>query len=121
MITQDYTGKCLLSFENKATIRRIPLERRGMTKKGIPWVLGSCLVEVFDNEQNCSAQLFLVTFEPELIEQINVIGVGKNVKIRWHIDCRERYDSYSVSAILDEIEFLTENENFLLNKKKKVE
>lgn len=119
MITQDSTGKCLLSFENEATIRRIPLERRGTTKKGIPWVLGSCLVEVSDNEQNCSAQLFLVTFEPELIEQLNVIGVGKNVKIRWHIDCRERYDSYSVSAILDEIELMTDAENFLIGKGKK--
>lgn len=119
MITQDSTGKCLLSFENNATIRRIPLERRGMTKKGIPWELGSCLVEVFDNEQNCSAQLFLVTFEPELIEQINVIGVGKNVKIRWHIDCRERYDSYSLSAILDEIEMLTDGENFVIGKRRK--
>lgn len=114
MLEQDSTGKYLLSFENDAVIRRIPMERRGMTKRGVEWTLGGCLVEIYEEGQNGSAQLYLVTFVPELIERINVIGVGKNVKIRWHVESREKYDSYSVSAVIDDIELMTDGENFLI-------
>lgn len=115
-MTQDSTGKCMLSFENEAMIRRIPMERRGVTKKGMEWVLGGCLVEVFEEGCGGSAQLYLVTFDEELIERVNVIGVGKTVRIRWHVDSRERYDSYIVSAVLDGIDMLTEGENYLIGK-----
>lgn len=118
MIQTDETGNSVLSYEVTGKITRIPLERRGTTKKGIEWVLGSCLLEVYDEEKRNSARLFLVTFNEELIETLNVLGVGKNVKARYHIDVRDRYDGYSVSLILDGIEMLTESENFLIGNRK---
>lgn len=119
MIQTDETGRGVLQYEVQGVIRRIPLERRGNTKKGVPWVLGSLLMEVGEEGVNGSAQLYLVTFDEYLIETINTIGVGKKVKVKWHIDCRERYDSFSVSAILDDIELMTDGENFLLGKERK--
>lgn len=119
MIKQDTTGKYLLSFENEAIIRRIPLERRGATKRGMEWVLGGCLVEAFEEGWEGSAQLYLVTFNAELIEQINVIGVGKKVRVKYHIETKEYYDSFRTSVILDDIELMTDAENFLIGKGKK--
>lgn len=119
MLKIDETGRGVLQYEVQGVIRRIPLERRGNTKKGVPWVLGSMLMEVGEEGVNGSAQLYLVTFDEYLIETINTIGVGKPVKVKFHVETRERYDSYSVSAILDEIEMLTEGENFVIGKRRK--
>ena len=121
MIKTDETGRSFLSYVSTGRIARIPMEKRGKSAKNHEWVLGSILLEVFDPEdrQNGSARLCLVTFDPMLIEQMNTIGVGKDVKVRWHVDVRDNFDNYKVSLILDEIEFLTEGENFMLNKKKK--
>ena len=119
MLKVDDTGRGVLQYEVQGVIRRIPLERRGNTKKGVPWVLGSMLMEVGEEGVNGSAQLYLVTFDEYLIETINTIGVGKQVKVKFHVETRERYDSYSVSAILDEIEMLTEGENFVIGKGRK--
>lgn len=85
--------------------------------------MGSILLEVFDPEdrQNGSARLCLITFDEMLIEQMNTIGVGKDVKVRWHVDVRDAFDNYKVSLILDEIEFLTEGENFVLGNGKRGE
>ena len=117
MLVNDGTGKYLLTFENVAVIRRIPMERRGTSKRGLQWTLGSALFEVFGEEgESGSAQLYLVTFDEEVIEQLNVFGVGKRVKIRWHVESREKFDSYAVSAILDGIEMLTDGENFIVGK-----
>lgn len=96
------------------------MERRGKSARGHEWVLGSVLLEVFDPEDRSgSARLVLVTFDEMLIEQMNTIGVGKDVKVRWHVDVRDSFDNYKVSLILDSIEGLSEAENFLYNTKKK--
>jgi len=123
MIKTDETGRSFLSYKSMGRIARIPMEKRGKSAKGHEWVLGSILIEVFDpdDRQNGSARLCLVTFDEMLIEQMNTIGVGKDVKVRWHVDVRDAFDNYKVSLVLDEIEFLTEGENFMLNKKKKEE
>lgn len=123
MIKTDETGRSFLSYESTGRIARIPMEKRGKSAKNHEWVLGSILLEVFDPEdkQNGSARLCLITFDEMLIEQMNTIGVGKDVKVRWHVDVRDAFDNYKVSLVLDEIEFLTEGENFMLNKKKKEE
>lgn len=123
MIKTDETGRSFLSYESTGRIARIPMERRGKSARGHEWVLGSVLLEVFDPEdrKNGSARLCLITFDEMLIEQMNTIGVGKDVKVRWHVDVRDAFDNYKVSLVLDEIEFLTEGENFMLNKKKKEE
>lgn len=122
MIKTDETGRSFLTFENTGRIARIPMERRGKSARGHEWVLGSVLLEVFDEENHSgSARLCLLTFDEILIEQMNTIGVGKDVKVRWHVDVRDAFDNYKVSLVLDEIEFLTEGENFMLNKKKKEE
>lgn len=120
MLKGDGTGRYLLSYENEALIRRIPLERRGVTN-GREWVLGGLLCEVFEPESEGSAELYLITFEELLIEQINRIGVGKKVRIAYHIDTRPRYDSYNVSAVLDSIQGLSDGEDFVFGTKKKGE
>lgn len=120
MLKGDGTGRYLLSYENEALIRRIPLERRGVTN-GREWVLGSALFEVFEQDAGGSAELYLITFDELLIEQINRIGVGKRVKIAYHIETRQRFDSYNVSVVLDSIQGLSENEDFVYGTKKKGE
>ena len=119
MIKTDETGRSFLSYESTGRIVRIPVERRGKSARGHEWVLGSILLEVFDEERNGSARLVLVTFDEILIEQMNTIGVGKDVKVRWHVDVRDNFDNYKVSLVLDSIEGLSESENFLYNTKKK--
>ena len=119
MLKVDDTGRGVLQFESTGVVRRIPLERRGHTKGGKEWILGGCLLEVGEEGVAGSAQLYLSTFEDELIEQINVIGVGKNVRVKYHIETKEYYDSFRVSVILDEIGLMTDAENFLIGKGKK--
>ncbi len=119
MLKIDDTGRGVLQFESTGIIRRIPLERRGHTKGGKEWTLGGVLLEVGEEGVVGSAQLYLVTFKEELIEQISVIGVGKNVRVKYHIETKEYYDSFRVSAILDEIGLMTDAENFLIGKGKK--
>lgn len=123
MIKTDETGRSFLSYESTGRIARIPMEKRGKSARNHEWVLGSILLEVFDPEdrQNGSARLCLITFDEMLIEQMNTIGVGKDVKVRWHVDVRDAFDNYKVSLILDEIEFLTEGENFVLGNGKRGE
>lgn len=120
MLKGDGTGRFMFSFENEAVIRRIPLERRGVTN-GREWVLGSALFEVFEGGMEGSAEMYLITFNEELIEQLNRIGIGKRVKIGWHIETRPRYDSYNVSAILDSIQGCSDGENFIYGTKEKGE
>lgn len=119
MLKVDETGRGVLQFESTGVVRRIPLERRGHTKGGKEWTLGGVLLEVGDEGVAGSAQLYLITFEDELIEQINIIGVGKHVRVKYHIETKEFYDSFRVSVILDEIELMTDAENFLIGKGKK--
>lgn len=118
MVKNEATGRYSLSFISEGVIRRIPFERRGTSKHGVDWTLGGVLVEVQQEECEGSAQLYLCTFDEMLIEQINTIGVGKRVRIDWHIECKEYFDNYKTNAVLDDISFLTDGENFMLNKKK---
>lgn len=119
MLKVDETGRGVLQFESTGVVRRIPLERRGHTKGGKEWTLGGVLLEVGEEGVAGSAQLYLITFEDELIEQINIIGVGKHVRVKYHIETKEYYDSFRVSVILDEIGLMTDAENFLIGKGKK--
>ena len=119
MLKVDETGRGVLQFESTGVVRRIPLERRGHTKGGKEWTLGGVLLEVGEEGVSGSAQLYLITFEDELIEQINIIGVGKHVRVKYHIETKEYYDSFRVSVILDEIGLMTDAENFLIGKGKK--
>lgn len=121
MIQTDNTGRHLMCFETNAVIRRIPMERRGTARSGREWVMGSVVIEAFEDAECESALLYLITWQEEMIETLNILGVGKKCKVKFHIECREYYDSYKTSLVLDEIEFLTEGENFMLNKKKKEE
>lgn len=120
MIKTDETGRSFLSYESTGRIVRIPVERRGKSARGHEWVLGSVLLEVYDEEKkNGSARLCLLTFDEMLIEQMNTIGVGKDVKVRWHVDVRDSFDNYKVSLVLDEIDGITDGESFVFNTKKK--
>ena len=120
MINTDETGRSFLSFENTGRIARLPMERRGKSARGHEWVLGSILLEVFDEEnRNGSARLVLTTFDEMLIEKMNTIGVGKDVKVRWHVDVRDNFDGYKVSLMLDSIDGISVGESFLYNTKKK--
>ena len=76
------------------------------------------LVEAFDEDESQSAQLFLITWDSLMIEQIERLGVGKKVHIKYHVSVREKFDSYDVSLIIDEIDMLSDGENFLVGKKK---
>jgi hypothetical protein len=119
MLKVDDTGRGVLQFESTGVVRRIPLERRGHTKGGKEWTLGGVLLEVGEEGVAGSAQLYLITFNEELIEQINIIGVGKRVKVKYHLETKEYYDNFRVSVILDEIGLMTDAENFLIGKGKK--
>lgn len=113
MIKTDKTGRGVLQYECSGVIRRIPLERRGTTKAGIEWVLGGMLLEVNEDGMDDSAQLYLTTFDEMLIEKMNMIGVGKRVRVMYHIETREYYDSYRVNLVLDKIGGMTKGEDFV--------
>ena len=120
MIKTDETGRSFLSYESTGRIARIPMERRGKSARGHEWVLGSILLEVFDEENRSgSARLVLMTFDEMLIEEVNTIGVGKDVKVRWHVDVRDSFDNYKVSLVLDSIEGMTMAESYIYNIKSK--
>lgn len=120
MIKEQKDGQYMLSYENTAIIRRIMLPKCGVTN-GKEWRLGRFLFEVFEEGTDASAELFLVTFDDELSETVERLGVGKRVKISWHVQSRAHYDSYIVSAVLDSISGLTESEDFIYGTKKKGE
>ena len=118
MITQDNTGKYLLAYENNAVIRRIPMPKMGVSKNGREWSMGSVLLEAYDEDESVSAELFLIYWNDELMtEQIERLGCGKKVRVKWHVETLPKFDSYNVSLILDDIELLTDGENFLIGKK----
>lgn len=119
MIQTDNTGRHLMCFETNAVIRRIPLERRGTSRSGKEWVMGSVVIEAFEDAECESALLYLITWQEEMIETLNILGVGKKCKVKFHIECREYYDSYKTSLFLDAIEGCTDGESFLYNTKKK--
>ena len=108
-----------MCFETNAVIRRIPMERRGTARSGREWVMGSVVIEAFEDAECESALLYLITWQEEMIETLNILGVGKKCKVKFHIECREFYDSYKTSLILDSIDGISEGESFLYNTKKK--
>lgn len=119
MIKQDNIGKYLLTYENNAVIRRIPLPKMGVSKTGKEWNMGSVLLEAYDEDESASAELFLIYWNNELMtEQIERLGCGKRVKVKWHIETKAYFDNYQTSLVLDEIDMLTDGENFLIGKKK---
>lgn len=119
MLKTDSTGRSVLQYTVTGRIRRLPLPKSGISKKGMEWKMGSAVLEAIEEGVEGSAELYLVTFDEFLIEELEMIGVGKNVKATFHIDVRSYYDSYNVSCILDAIEGCTEGESFLYNTKKK--
>ncbi len=118
MIEKQQDGRYVLQYEATGIIRRIPIERRGVSKHGTEWVRGGVLLEVAEDGCEGSAQLFLTTWQEEMIETINRIGVGKNVKVKFHIECREYFDNYQCNILLDDIFGLSEGEDFIYGKKK---
>lgn len=119
MLKADSTGRSVLQYTVTGRIRRLPLPKSGVSKKGVAWHMGSAVIEVMEEGVAGSAELYLVTFDDFLIEELEMIGVGKNVKATFHIDVRSYYESYNVSCILDAIEGMTMEESFLYNTKKK--
>ena len=119
MLKTDSTGRSVLQYTVTGRIRRIPLPKSGISKKGVAWQMGSVVLEVMEEGVDGSAELYMVTFDEYLIEELDMIGIGKNVKATFHIDVRSYYDSYNVSCILDAIEGCTDGESFLYNTKKK--
>ena len=118
MITQNELGKYVLSQEVTGIIRRIPIESRGISKGGREWVLGKVVLEVYEEGKEGSAQIYLTTFDEELTEMIQMLGVGKRVKATLHVDVREYYDSYRTNLILDSISGMNENEDYVYGTKK---
>lgn len=119
MLKTDNTGRSVLQYTVTGKIRRIPLPKSGTSRKGFEWKMGSVVLEVTEEGVEGSAELYLVTFDEFLIEELEMIGIGKNVKATFHIDVRSYYDSYKVSLILDAIDGCTDGESFLYNVKKK--
>ena len=116
---KEQDGKRILQYEVNAIVRRIPVEKRGISATGKEWLLGTLIVEAFDDNENESVELMLTTFDEEVYESVVRIGVGKKVRVTFHIDTWQRKGRYSVSCILDAINGLTEGEDFLygINKK----
>lgn len=119
MLRSDATGTVFLQYEVAGRIRRIPMPRAGVNKRNVHWKLGGCLLEVAEEGVDGSAQLYLATFDEYLIERLETIGVGKDVKASFHIDTRERYENYSITCILDSIELADEGSRFLMGDGKK--
>lgn len=119
MLKDDGTGRLLMQQTVSGVVRRIPLERTGTSKRGVEWTLGGVLIEASEEGFNGSVPLFMSTFDTELIELINRIGVGKEVVVTFHIECSAYYDNYRTNLVLDSIEGKNSNENFLygINKK----
>lgn len=115
MLKADSTGRSVLQYTVTGRIRRLPLPKSGISKKGVEWHMGSAVIEVMEEGVAGSAELYLVTFDDFLIEQLELIGVGKNVKATFHIDVRSYYESYNVSCILDAIEGMTMAESYIYN------
>lgn len=120
MIKEDRTGRRVLSYESVGRIERLPAVKTGVSRSGNEWRLGPCLLEVYGDDRSQSARLFLTTFDEFLIEQVHAIGVGKEVRVRWHVDVREHYDSYMVSLVLDEVHGMTDAEDFVYGTGKEV-
>ena len=121
MIKDDGNGRLLMQQTVSGVVRRIPLERTGISKKGVEWTLGGVLIEASEEGFNGSVPLFLSTFDTELIELINRIGVGKEVVVTFHIECSAYYDNYRTNLVLDSIEGKNEAENFIYGITKKGE
>ena len=81
--------------------------------------MGSVVVEAFEDAECESALLYLITWQEEMIETLNMLGVGKKCNVKFHIECREYFDSYKTSLMLDSIDGISEGESFLYNTKKK--
>lgn len=113
MINTDSTGYSVLKYDVQGIIRRIPMERRGMSKKGYEWVLGSVMLECYEEEGNGSAQLGLITWDNEMIERINRLGVGKKVIVTFHIESKEKYERIETQVILDDIKGIDDGDNFV--------
>lgn len=118
MIKEGKDGMLMMQQTVSGVVRRIPLERTGISRKGIEWTLGGVLIEASEEGFNGSVPLFFSTFDSELIELINRIGVGKEVVVTFHIECSAYYDNYRTNLVLDSIEGKTETENFLYGIKK---
>lgn len=119
MIKEGKNGTLLMQQTVSGVVRRIPLERTGISRKGIAWTLGGVLIEASEEGFDGSVPLFFSTFDSELIELINRIGVGKEVVVTFHIECSAYYDNYRTNLVLDSIEGKNEAENFIygINKK----
>jgi hypothetical protein len=113
MIKDDGNGRLLMQQTVSGVVRRIPLTRNGISKKGVEWELGGVLIEASEEGFNGSVPLFISTFDSELIELINRIGVGKEVVVTFHIECSAYYDNYRTNLVLDSIEGKNEAENFI--------
>lgn len=113
MIKEGKNGMLMMQQTVSGVVRRIPLTRNGISKKGVEWELGGVLIEAFEDGFNGSVPLFISTFDPELIELINRIGVGKEVVVTFHIECSAYYDNYRTNLVLDSIEGKNSSENFL--------
>ena len=103
MIKTNEKGSGVLSFTAKGVIRRIPIEKRGTSKRGVEWTLGGVCLEVSEDGCEGSAMLYLIAWGDELVEEINRLGVGKKVKANYHIETREMYDSFRTDVVLDDI------------------
>ena len=119
MIKEGKNGMLMMQHTVSGVVRRIPLTRNGISKRGVEWELGGVLIEASEEGFNGSVPLFFSTFDTELIELINRIGVGKEVVVTFHIECSAYYDNYRTNLVLDSIEGKNEAENFIygINKK----
>ena len=119
MIKEGKDGRLLMQQTVSGVVRRIPLEKTGISKKGVEWTLGGVLIEASEEGFDGSVPLFFSTFDSELIELINRIGVGKDVVVTFHIECSAYYDNYRTNLVLDSIEGKSDAENFIYGIKKK--
>lgn len=103
----------LLTYEATGIIRRIPVETRGKSKKGVPWTRGGVQLEVYEDGREGSALLFLYAWGDEMVETINMLGVGKRVRVRFRIESHEYYDKLTNDVVLIDINGLTEQEDFI--------
>lgn len=104
----------LLVFTAKGVIREIPVEARGISKTGLPWTRGGLCLEVYDDDTENSAPLYLTAWGDEMVELINTLGVGKRVQVTFRITSqRKPYGQYHTNVSLESIQGLTENENYL--------
>ena len=118
MIRTNAVGKYVLTYEATGVIRRLPVESRGTSRRGTEWMHGNVWLEVFEEGVDGSVPLCLSTWDEEMWETLNRIGIGKKIRVKYHVECSEYYDGARISFLIDEVGGMSDGEDYIYGTRK---